>query len=160
MHHSFIHSFIHGCSRSRSRGHIHGLEESRSLSPVSHDGRWNTEGDPDIVPNIPRFTPKRIPGVQTPLTFGKRYPLDIFSQYFDEEFINILCANTNKNAVRNLERGRKFTWADVYPEEMKKYIGLLLYMGVMDLPKVRDFWRKKTCFMFPFLLLWCPGIVS
>uniref|UniRef100_A0A672LU74 PiggyBac transposable element-derived protein domain-containing protein n=1 Tax=Sinocyclocheilus grahami TaxID=75366 RepID=A0A672LU74_SINGR len=126
------------------------LMESRSLSPVSHDGRWNTDADPDIVPNIPRFTPKRIPGVQPPLTFGKKSPLDIFSQYFDEEVINILCANTNKNAVRNLERGRKFTWADVYPEEMKKYIGLLLYMGVMDLPKVRDFWRKKTLFHVPF----------
>ncbi|XP_016116887.1 piggyBac transposable element-derived protein 4-like [Sinocyclocheilus grahami] len=136
--------------RGRRCGRIHGREESRSLSPVTHDGRWNTEADPDIVPNVPRFTPKRTPGVQPPLTFGKWSPLDIFSQYFDEEVVNILCANTNKNAVRNLERGRKFTWADVYPEEMKKYIGLLLYMGVMDLPKVRDFWRKKTLFHVPF----------
>uniref|UniRef100_A0A673I8T7 PiggyBac transposable element-derived protein domain-containing protein n=1 Tax=Sinocyclocheilus rhinocerous TaxID=307959 RepID=A0A673I8T7_9TELE len=136
--------------RGRSCGRIHGREESRSLSPGSHDGRWNTEADPDLVPNVPRFTPKRTPGVQPPLTFGKWSPLDICSQYFDEEVINILCANTNKNAMRNLERGRKFTWADVYPEEMKKYIGLLLYMGVMDLPKVRDFWRKKTLFHVPF----------
>uniref|UniRef100_A0A8C2KIB2 PiggyBac transposable element-derived protein domain-containing protein n=1 Tax=Cyprinus carpio TaxID=7962 RepID=A0A8C2KIB2_CYPCA len=117
---------------------IHGREESRSLSPISHDGRRNTEADPDIVPNIPRFTPKRIPGLQPPLTFGKKSPLDIFSQYFDEEVKNILCANTNKNAVRNLER------------EMKKYIGLHLYMGVMAIQKVRDFWRKKTLFHVPF----------
>jgi len=53
-------------------------------------------------------------------------------------YIYILCANTNKNVVRNLERSKKFTWPDVYPEEINKYVGLLLYMGVMDLPKVRD----------------------
>ncbi|KAI7805246.1 putative piggyBac transposable element-derived protein 4-like [Triplophysa rosa] len=33
---------------------------------------------------------------------------------------------------------------------MKKYIGMLLYMGVMDLPKIRDFWRVKTLFHVPF----------
>ncbi|ROI96440.1 PiggyBac transposable element-derived protein 4 [Anabarilius grahami] len=91
-----------------------------------------------------------MPGVQPPLIFGKMSPLDIFSQYFDDKVLKILCENTNKNAERNLERGRKFTWAEICPEEMKKYIGLLLYMGVMDLPKVRDFWRKKTLFHVPF----------
>ncbi|ROI62454.1 Chimeric ERCC6-PGBD3 protein [Anabarilius grahami] len=138
------------CGRSRSCGNSRGYEESRSLSPVTQGERWKTEAEPDILPNVPRFTPKRMPGVQPPLIFGKMSPLDIFSQYFDDKVLKILCENTNKNAVRNLERGRKFTWAEICPEEMKKYIGLLLYTGVMDLPKVRDFWRKKTLFHVPF----------
>ncbi|KAM3872246.1 piggyBac transposable element-derived protein 4-like [Diretmus argenteus] len=33
---------------------------------------------------------------------------------------------------------------------MKKFLGLLLYMSVMDLPKRVDFWRKDTIFYVPF----------
>lgn len=88
--------------------------------------------------------------MQPPLIFGKMSPFDIFSQYSDEEVKKLFCKNTNKNAVRNVEKFRKLTWTDICPEEMNKYIGQLLYMGVMDLTKVRDFWRKKTLFHVPF----------
>ena len=58
----------------------------------------------------------------------------------------MLCENTNKNAARNLEKGRKFLWSEIFPEEMKKFIGMLLYMSVLRLPKMSDFWRKETIF--------------
>lgn len=41
-------------------------------------------------------------------------------------------------------------WTDVTPEEMKKFTGLLLYMSVLQPPRIRDFWRKGTVSSVPF----------
>ena len=105
------------------------------------------EAEPDDeVPQPLRFTPKRTPGVQPPLNVGNPSPSEIFGHFFDVEVFQVLCENTNKNAARNLEKGRKFLWSEIFPEEMKKFIGMFLYMSVLRLPKMSDFWRKETIF--------------
>uniref|UniRef100_A0A667XDB9 PiggyBac transposable element-derived protein domain-containing protein n=1 Tax=Myripristis murdjan TaxID=586833 RepID=A0A667XDB9_9TELE len=128
----------------------HGGDADRSRSPHCAEIEWRTEADPDINPRLPRFTPKRTPGVQPPLNSGNPSPGEIFSHFFDAEVLKILCINTNKNAARNLQRGRKYSWTEITPEEMKKYLGLLLYMAVLHLPKLLDLWRTKTIFQVPF----------
>lgn len=62
----------------------------------------------------------------------------------------LLSVNTNKTAVAHKRKGMKFVWAETTPEEMKKWLGLLLYMSVVKLPKLTDYWRKKTIFHIPF----------
>ncbi|XP_033847302.1 piggyBac transposable element-derived protein 4-like [Periophthalmus magnuspinnatus] len=119
----------------------------RSCTPPSPTSRaWKTEEDPDVALPKLKFVPRRTPGIQAPLKSGTHTPLDIFSRFFDAEVWRLLCSNTNKSAARHQERGRKYHWTDVTPEELKKFIGLLLYMGVMNLPKMTDFWRKQTIF--------------
>ncbi|XP_051801615.1 piggyBac transposable element-derived protein 4-like [Acanthochromis polyacanthus] len=66
--------------------------------------------------------------------------------YMDQTAIKILCANTNKNAAKNIAVGKKFRWADVTVPEMYQYIGLTLYMSILKLPKIRDFWRTDSIF--------------
>ncbi|XP_029288116.1 piggyBac transposable element-derived protein 3 [Cottoperca gobio] len=138
--------------RGRSCGDAGGSGDAvrdRSRSPQHQ--RWQTEAEPDNgVPPPPKFKPKRTPGVQPPLDMGNPAPSEIFSHFFDAEVFKLLCENTNKNAARNLERGRKFVWTKLTPEEMKKFIGMLLYMSVLDLPKMSDFWRKQTIFHVSF----------
>uniref|UniRef100_A0AAV2JMM5 PiggyBac transposable element-derived protein domain-containing protein n=1 Tax=Knipowitschia caucasica TaxID=637954 RepID=A0AAV2JMM5_KNICA len=58
--------------------------------------------------------------------------------------------NTNLNAARNKTRGKKYKWTDINTEEMKKFIGVLLYMGVVNLPKLTDLWRKHSIYDVPF----------
>uniref|UniRef100_A0A3B4Y3E2 PiggyBac transposable element-derived protein domain-containing protein n=1 Tax=Seriola lalandi dorsalis TaxID=1841481 RepID=A0A3B4Y3E2_SERLL len=121
----------------------------RSHSP--HHQRWKTEAEPDDgVPQPPRFNPKRTPGVQPPLNMGNPPPGEIFSHFFDAAVFILLCENTNKNAAKNLEKGKKFIWTEINPDEMKKFIGMLLYMAVLKLPKINDFWRQQTIFHVPF----------
>lgn len=84
------------------------------------------------------------------LTSGRPTPLDIFGQFFDGEILRLLCSSINKNVARNQERGRKFQWRDVSAEELKKFLGLLLYMDVLELPRMTDLWRKTTIFRVPF----------
>ncbi|XP_022604863.1 piggyBac transposable element-derived protein 4-like [Seriola dumerili] len=97
-----------------------------------------------------RFNPKRTPGVQPPLNMGNPPPGEIFSHFFDAAVFKLLCENTNKNAAKNLEKGKKFIWTEITPDEMKKFIGMLLYMAVLKLPKISDFWRQQTIFHVSF----------
>uniref|UniRef100_A0A668SDX1 PiggyBac transposable element-derived protein domain-containing protein n=1 Tax=Oreochromis aureus TaxID=47969 RepID=A0A668SDX1_OREAU len=111
---------------------------------------WKTTEDPDVVPQQPRFIPNRTPGVQPPLHCGNPSAGEIFSHFFDADVLKMLCTNTNKNAARNLQRGRRFEWEELTPVDIQKYLGLLLYMAILRLPKISDFWRTKTIFQTPF----------
>uniref|UniRef100_A0A3B4T981 PiggyBac transposable element-derived protein domain-containing protein n=1 Tax=Seriola dumerili TaxID=41447 RepID=A0A3B4T981_SERDU len=112
---------------------------------------WKTETElDDGVPQPPRFNPKRTPGVQPPLNMGNPPPGEIFSHFFDAAVFKLLCENTNKNAAKNLEKGTKFIWTEINPDEMKKFVGMLLYMAVLKLPRISDFWRQQKIFHVPF----------
>uniref|UniRef100_A0A3B4T941 PiggyBac transposable element-derived protein domain-containing protein n=1 Tax=Seriola dumerili TaxID=41447 RepID=A0A3B4T941_SERDU len=136
----------------RSRGDAGGSGDGvrdRSRSP--HHQRWKTETElDDGVPQPPRFNPKRTPGVQPPLNMGNPPPGEIFSHFFDAAVFKLLCENTNKNAAKNLEKGTKFIWTEINPDEMKKFVGMLLYMAVLKLPRISDFWRQQKIFHVPF----------
>lgn len=144
----------HGRGRRQDSGNGDAAASFRSRSPhrstTKVTGAWKTEADPDIARKPPRFAPKRSPGVQPPLNFGNPSPFEIFTHFFDVKVLNVLCKHTNMKAERNLEKGKKFVWTEVSPQEMKKYLGMLLYMAVLRLPKVRDFWRKETIFHVAF----------
>ncbi|XP_030206288.1 piggyBac transposable element-derived protein 4-like [Gadus morhua] len=144
-------SVIQGRSgRSNGAGGDAGTSRDRSRSP-QHQERWKTEAEPDYgVPQKLRFNPQRTPGVQPPLSMGNPPPGEIFSHFFDAAVLLLLCQNTNKYAAKNLEKGRRFLWKEIQPEEMTKFIGMLLYMSVLDLPKIRDFWRIQSIFSVPF----------
>uniref|UniRef100_A0A096M2S4 Si:dkey-19f4.2 n=1 Tax=Poecilia formosa TaxID=48698 RepID=A0A096M2S4_POEFO len=73
-------------------------------------------------------------------------PGEIFEYFFDNEVLTLVCDFTNKGAARNLEKGRKFSWTEISPGELKKFIGMLLYMSISRLPKIRDFWRTGSIF--------------
>lgn len=66
------------------------------------------------------------------------------------EVLKVLCTNTNKNALRNKAKSKKFIWKDIEVEEMKKFLGMLLYMALVKLPKRTDFWRRNNIFHLPF----------
>ena len=90
------------------------------------------------------------PRCPTPSQYGKPTPGEIFSHFVDAAVFKLLCENTNKNAAKNLEKGKKFIWTEITPDEMKKFIGMLLYMAVLKLPKISDFWRQQTIFHVSF----------
>ena len=65
---------------------------------------WKTEKRPDNLPHVPpHFLPKRMPGVQPPLSVhvDNPSPSELFRMYFDWAAVKTLCANTNKNAAKS-----------------------------------------------------------
>lgn len=138
----------------RGRGRGRGGGRVRSESLPGDEAGWKTEKEPDSMPHPPqRFIPKRKPGVQPPLSqcVDNPSPSELFRMYFDRAAIKTLCANTNKNAAKNIAGGKKYKWADVTEAEMYQYIGITLYMGILKLPKLKDFWRASSIFHVPYI---------
>ncbi|XP_049912472.1 uncharacterized protein LOC126397608 isoform X2 [Epinephelus moara] len=143
----------------RGRGRGRGRRGGRSRSPVNRGSRsetlpddaagWRTEQEPDILPHpLPHFLPRRRPGVQPPLLqyVDNPSPSELFEMYFDRAAIKTLCSNTNRNAAKNIAAGKKFKWTELRESEMYQYIGITLYMGILKLPKLRDFWLGSSIF--------------
>lgn len=78
-------------------------------------------------------------------------PSELFKIYFDHAAIKTLCANTNKNAAKNIAAGKNFKWTELTEAEMYHYFGLTLYMGVLKLPTMRDFWHVNSIFHVEYL---------
>lgn len=67
-------------------------------------------------------------------------PASLADLFFSEEFIKMLVDATNEYAnrtVRPLQRHSRFrNWKNITPREMRRFIGMLLYMGVVRLPVI------------------------
>ena len=73
-------------------------------------------------------------------------PIDLFCLYFDNEVMNLIIEETNRNAYtkKTSEPDKnKGKWSNTSVEEMKAFFGLCLATGIIRLPKLRDYWRKK-----------------
>ncbi|KAH8036522.1 hypothetical protein HPB51_001341 [Rhipicephalus microplus] len=71
--------------------------------------------------------------------------LDFFRLFFTAEVIRAICLNTNKYAWAHILEKPTYSekdgsWKEVTPEEMMKFIGLLMYMGILELPRLNLYW--------------------
>ena len=60
---------------------------------------------------------------------------------------NKVAEETNKYAAllqRKVET-RDNNWEDTNVEEIQAYIGILIYMGLVDLPKTEDYFQGNFC---------------
>ena len=109
------------------RQHRHAL----ALSP----GRQR--GDAGAAPAVSRFQPRRTPGVQIE-KLSPHSPRDPFS-YF------LLLIQSGQSAATQTKRqkqsGCKYQWTDVEIEDVYKFFGLLIYMSLMSLSSLQDYWR-------------------
>lgn len=78
--------------------------------------------------------------------------LDYFLLFVDEEIINLMVTMTNCYAVKTkitttLRRSSRLNdWKDCDQQEMKKFIGLLMWMGLKKLPKIADYWSRNPLY--------------
>ncbi|XP_064460258.1 piggyBac transposable element-derived protein 4-like [Ornithodoros turicata] len=102
------------------------------------------------------FCPKRAPGAHLGIAlrsgaaeFGRA--LDFFQLFFTTEVINKICESTNKYAWRHILEKSAYaekdgSWKEVTVEEMTKFIGILIYMGIVELPRLHLFWNSGSLF--------------
>ncbi|CAB3245910.1 unnamed protein product [Arctia plantaginis] len=78
--------------------------------------------------------PESLMNLQTPFQF--------FSYFFTEEFLSQFVTETNNYAVQNKpDRPDVITLG-----ELRKYLGILIYMSVYHYPSVRGYWANKHGF--------------
>lgn len=72
---------------------------------------------------------------------------DYFQLYFTDNIWTLLVEETNRyrqQCVTRMPAKHKRPWEDVSLEEMKCYIGVIMVMGVVKLPRITSYWSTDT----------------
>ena len=109
---------------------------------------WRTDKDPDITVNQRNFCPANPVGPR--LAPGRWTPLDLFKYFFSDDSVSTICRNTNANAAKNQQSGKKYKWVDITKEDLHHYLGLVIYMGLVKLDSISEYWARNTIFSVPF----------
>uniref|UniRef100_A0A3B3Z7Y4 PiggyBac transposable element-derived protein domain-containing protein n=1 Tax=Periophthalmus magnuspinnatus TaxID=409849 RepID=A0A3B3Z7Y4_9GOBI len=139
-----------------SAGAVNGTRPSRwetVFLPCSHvyplaspvDGaRWCNIEEEDIEPGELKFRPSRCVGPQLSVT-SQYSPLELFQLFFSFDVIASLVRNTNAYGKRD-----NANFAAVTPKDMFSYIALVLYMGMVPLKTLLDYWKSTRLYTLPF----------
>jgi len=63
------------------------------------------------------------------------------------DFYNKVAEETNKYAASSQRKAGTVdnNWEDTSAEEIQAYIGILIYMGLVDLPEIEDYLQGDFC---------------
>lgn len=108
-------------------------------------------------------------GLQVPISDTEDV-LAYFNLYLTEDIIAHMVEETNRRAQQLGQdpalkrRSRQHNWVDTTPDELRVFMALLLYQGIMHKPDIKIYWTTKPLFETPyvrkimaqnrFLLLW------
>lgn len=91
------------------------------------------------------------PEVSAKLADGK--PIDYFLQFVSEDIINVMVDQTNLYATQVVSsqedvapHSRLHGWTPTDAIEMKQFLGLIGWMGLVKLPNLRDYWSKNKLY--------------
>lgn len=112
-------------------------------SNTENEEEWGDQGDIKEI----QFT--GTPGLST-LPSGI-WPIDFFNLLVDESFYELIVDQTNINASSMLlnvkkEKSRLTDWKNIDIPELKKFIGLILHMGTIQMSRIQDYWKKHRLF--------------
>ncbi|KAL4083936.1 hypothetical protein QTP88_029252 [Uroleucon formosanum] len=75
---------------------------------------------------------------------------DILNLFLTNEIIELIAEETNKNAQQFLSKNRltkssRFSkWIPTDQQEIKKFFGLIIWMGLVQMPTLEDYWSIST----------------
>jgi hypothetical protein len=89
------------------------------------------------------------PGVNTELyaEYYMKSPLEFYELFLDEEILSMMVTETNRYAAQcrakqNAPKAIIHDWQDTTAVEMKKIIGIILWMGLVQYPSIESYWSK------------------
>ncbi|KAL4103566.1 hypothetical protein QTP88_018927 [Uroleucon formosanum] len=79
-------------------------------------------------------------------------PIDFFKLFLTDEIIQLMVIETNRNAQQLLSsqrisrRSRFSSWEPVTKDDIEHFLGLLLWMGLVKMPSLSDYWNRAECY--------------
>ena len=107
----------------------------------------------DSTPQWPAFSQPTGPQTSLPATAS---PELFFSEIISTDIWDLLVTETNNYARHKIQttppsrRGILSTWRDTCREEMMAFIGLILTMGIIQLPDIKDYWSTHQTLNLSF----------
>ncbi|XP_048038343.1 piggyBac transposable element-derived protein 4-like [Megalobrama amblycephala] len=135
-------------SAQSSKGKGRKSSVSRSLPFSILENKWKSADEPDIEPAQPIFRPRQTPGPQL-VSNASCSPLQYFELFFSKSVIKTILSHTNTYGAMRFE-GKNKPWEDISVKDFKKYIALVIYMGLLKCFKLSDYWRKSYIYSLPF----------
>ncbi|XP_050301553.1 piggyBac transposable element-derived protein 4-like [Anthonomus grandis grandis] len=86
--------------------------------------------------------------------FAGKEPTNFFNYFIDDEMINLFVTETNRFASQRIaaaiadpnRKAKVPKWVDTNPVEMRKFFGIILWMGLLPMPQLRDYWSTKSLY--------------
>ncbi|XP_026146228.1 chimeric ERCC6-PGBD3 protein-like [Carassius auratus] len=111
--------------------------------------KWLDTTNEDEEPLLPNYSPKQPPGPQ--LTMDATYtPLELFQLFFTKSAVKTIVRNTNSNAEKKVKAGKKFVWLPLTVAEFYSYLALVVYMGLVKVKSIADYWTRKRIYNFSY----------
>ncbi|XP_026108480.1 piggyBac transposable element-derived protein 4-like [Carassius auratus] len=133
-----------------SKGKARKSSTRRSL-PFSNnisEKKWRSVDEPDIEPTQPIFRPKNTPGPQL-ISTATCSPLQYFELFFSKSVLKTILENTNANGAMRQD-GKKMPWEDITIKDLKSFIALVIYMGVLKCFSLTDYWKTSDLYSLPY----------
>lgn len=93
------------------------------------------------------------PGVKAIIyeEFYNKSPYDFYKLMVSDELINHIVIETNRYAQQckqknTLQKSRIIRWVDTNLEEIEKFLGIIIWMGLFHLPSIQAYWQ--TSFLY------------
>ncbi|KAL4125889.1 hypothetical protein QTP88_010126 [Uroleucon formosanum] len=118
---------------------------NQNLEPV-----WNDVDDafqPRVLFNQTNETVGINPDIIDCLSEGT--PFDFYSLFLDDEIIQLLVEETNRYAAELLKsvvspHSHLKQWENVTRTEMKKFLGIIMWMGLCPKPSIASYWKTNN----------------
>jgi hypothetical protein len=126
--------------------------EGESETSVCTDG-WEDVMVRDKKPKA--YTFSKNAGLQFHLLPDDAEPMDYFSLFFSDELLNNV-VETNRYARQKISEHHlspRSIWSrsDLSVPEMKAFLGLIINMGLMSLPDIKDYWSSEWITQIKFV---------
>lgn len=110
---------------------------------------WHNREEKDKRPDPIRFMPARIPG-PTFDTKASWSPLSLFQLFFSTTVVRTIIDNTNANAVKRLQAGKKFLWRALTVSDFYVFMAIIIFSGLVNVHHRADYWRRQWPYNFAF----------
>jgi hypothetical protein len=89
--------------------------------------------------------------------FENPTPSDVYCHFIDEELWEFMAQETNRFAIQFLTgnepsvKSRSKDWLPTTANEMKKFVGIMICMGLVQLPHINLYWSKNPLYGNPLI---------
>ncbi|XP_033748367.1 piggyBac transposable element-derived protein 4-like isoform X2 [Pecten maximus] len=105
-----------------------------------NDRRWTADLKPIRVKDF-----EDIAGPTTALDAEKK-ELDFFHLIFPESLYDKLAQQTNTYAAKRIREKADSSWQATSPTEIKTFLGIVIFMSLLDLPTAKMYWSSDWMF--------------